>query len=265
MTGFEPPGSFRDVFLTIGVCIVVTIAIAAFVLAPRLFEPRIVYDRTPDPPAAFGYHMAWLAIRTTDMARVAEVLELEPLEASNWRTGIGAIYDERLSQGRVYLTPPVNGWTFVVGMALPQPLGRAFADKCTPVLLDLAGNFPEAQYFMCYPPIEFFAWARVTQGKLVRAFAIGDEGVIWNKGKPTKEERGIGLKVADVRGIRTRKSDIGPPMQVYPTDKQMMYLASCWSLDPTSLEGKKADTDAGLGYICATPMRWRPERMRRTA
>ena len=247
---------------TIGVFIVLTIATAAFVLAPRLFEPRLVFDTKPDPPAAFGYRMTWIAVRSTDTARVAEVLEIEAIETSNWRTGIGTIYDERLGRGRVYLTPPVNGWTFVVGLSLPQPLGRGFADKCTPMLLDLAGNFREAQYFVCHPGLDFFAWARMSEGKLARAFAIGDEGIIWNKGRPTKEERGLGLKFGEVRGVKGRKGDLGPPMQVYPTEAQIMHLASCWSLDPTSLEGTKAGP--GLGYVCATPQRWRPERLRRT-
>lgn len=248
--------------LTIAVSIIVTIAIAAFVLAPRMFEPRIVFDERPDPPAAFGYRMAWLAVRSTDTARIAEVLRIEPVEASNWRTGIGTMYDKRLSQSRVYLTPPVNGWTFVVGLSLPQPLSRGFVDKCTPILLDLAGAFPEAQYYLCYEPLDFFAWARVVDGKLVRAFAIGDEGIIWNKGRPTKEERAIGLKFNEVRGVKSRKADIGPPMPVYPTEAHIMHLASCWSLDPTSLQGTKAD--AGIGYVCSTPQAWTPERLRRT-
>ena len=248
--------------ITISVSIILTVAVAAFVLAPRMFEPRIVYDTTPDAPAAFGYRMAWLAIRTTDMSKVAEVLHLEAVETANWRTGIGTIYDESLSQGRVYLTPSINGWTFVVGLALPQPLGRSFVDKCTPMLLDLTSAFPEAQYFLCTPAIDFFAWARVADGKLVRAFAIGDEGIIWNKGKQTREERGIGLKLTEVRGVKNRKSDSGPPMPVYPTEAHVMHLASCWSLDPTSLEGSKADE--GIGFVCATPQRWKPERLRRT-
>lgn len=249
--------------LTIGVCIVVTIAIAAFVLAPRLFEPRLVFDATPDPPAAFGYRMAWVAIRTIGAARVAEVLGLEAVEESNWSTGIGTIYDERLSQGRVYLTPPINGWIFVVGLSLPQPLGNGFIDKCSPMLQDLAGAFPEAQYYLCYAPMDFYAWARVADGKLLRAFAIGDEGVIWNKGKPTREEREIGLKFAEVRGVKGRKTDVGAPMPIVPTEAHVLHLASSWSLDPTTLQGGKPDPHAGLGYICLTPAAWRPERLRR--
>lgn len=248
--------------LTIGVCIVVTVAVAALVLAPRMFEPRIVFDETPDGPAAFGLRMAWLAIKTNDAARVAEVLNLDAIERANWRTGIGTVYDDRLAQGRVYLTPPLNGWTFVVGLSLPQPLGRGFVDKCTPMVLDLAAAFPEAQYFLCHPPVEFFGWVRVADGKLVRAFAIGDEGIIWNKGKASKEERGLGLKLGEVRGVKSRKADVGEAMPVYPTEAQVMHLASCWSLDPTSLAGNRSDS--GIGYICATPMAWKPERLRRT-
>ena len=110
--------------------------------------------------------------------------------------------------------------------------------------------------------MDFYAWARVLDGRLVRAFAIGDEGVIWNKGKPSKEERGLGLKLFEVKGMSRRKSDIGSPMVVYPTEAQVMHLAGCWSLDPTSIEAAVAD--GALGVVCATPMRWRPERLRRT-
>ena len=89
------------------------------------------------------------------------------------------------------------------------------------------------------------------------------EGIIWNKGKTTRDERSIGLKFAEVRGVKNRKADVGETMPVYPTEAHVMHLASCWSFDPTSLEGSKADT--GIGYICVTPPSWRPERMRRTA
>ena len=130
------------------------------------------------------------------------------------------------------------------------------------MLLDLSGSFPDAQYYVCFPALDLFAWARVVDGKLVRAFAIGDEGVIWNKGRPTKEERGLGLRVGEVRGMKGRKSDVGPPIPIYPTEAQVMHLASCWSLDPTSLTGSKADP--GIGYVCTAPQRWRPERLRRT-
>ena len=248
--------------LTICVLIVATVAIAAFMLAPRLAEGRVLFDETPDRPTPFGYRMAWLAIRTRDTAKVADVMGLQMLQRANWRTGVGTVYDQRLGETHIYISPPVNGWTFVIGLSLPQPLGRGFVDKSTPLLLDLAAGFPEAQYYLSHAPIDFYAWARVADGKLVRAFAIGDEGVIWNKGKASKEERGLGLKLFDVKGMKTRKSDIGPPMPVYPTEAHVMHLAGCWSLDPTSIAATAVD--ASLGVVCATPARWRPERLRRT-
>lgn len=259
-------------FVTIGVLIVLTIALAAFVLAPRLVDEHIVFGKTPDPPAAFGYRMAWLAIKTTDCARVADVLHLSVEQTANWSTGIGTVYDERLGQAHIYMTPPVNGWIFVVGLALPQPLGGGFLDKCTPMLLDLAGAFPEAQYYLSCPSMDFYAWSRVAGGKLVRAFAIGDEGVIWNKGKASKEEKALGLRLTEVKGVRSRKGDVGAPMPVYPTEAHVMHLAGCWSLDPTTLTATKAavgkpgseSETPELGYICLPPAKWRPERQRRT-
>ena len=80
----------------------------------------------------------------------------------------------------------MRGWTFVVGLPLPHPVGRGFVDKCTPMLVDLGGRFEEVQYFFSYPPIDYYAWARVKDGRLVRAFAVSDEGIVWNKGRATQ-------------------------------------------------------------------------------
>ena len=249
-------------YFTIFALILLTVA-AAFALAHRLAEGRVLFDATPDTPAPFGYRMAWLAVRTRDAQQVADVLGLDVLEAANWRTGIGTVYDERLGETHLYLTPPLNGWTFVVGQCLPQPLGRGFTDKSTPMLLDLAAKFPEAQYFLSSPAVEFYAWARVASGKLARAFAIGDEGIIWNKGKVTAEERSLGLKLTEIKAPRSRKGESAAAMLDYPTEAHVMYLAGCWSLNPTTIAATTPGT--GTGYICAPPAKWRPERLRKTA
>ncbi|MGE0761178.1 MAG: hypothetical protein AB7O38_29460 [Pirellulaceae bacterium] len=258
--------------ITIAVLVVLTIAVAAFVLAPRLTEERIVYDVTPDRPASFGCSMSWLAIRTTDQTRLCEVLGLAPLERANWSNGIGTAYDDQLGGSRLYLTPPVDGWTFVVGLTLPQPLGPAFVDKCTPMLLDLAAAFPEAQYYLTFPTLDFYAWARVVDGKLVRAYAIGDEGLIWNKGRPTKDEREFGITLSQIKGVRKRKGDTALSMLIYPTETHVVHLAGRWSIDPSMLSRHEPRTseppgcsaNAGLGLICCPPARWLPERLRRT-
>lgn len=248
--------------ITIAILLFLTIAIA-FVLAPHMAEGRVLFDATPDRPAPFGLKMAWLAIRTRDTGRVIQALGLVEPKPCNWRSGIGTVYDDRLGENHVFVSPPVNGWTFVVGLSLPYPVGRSFVDKCTPMLLDLGREFIEVQYFFSYPLIDFFAWARIIDGKLLRAFAIGDEGIIWNKGKPTKDEKSLGLKLFELRGVRGRTGDAGGELILYPTEEHVMRLASRWSLDPTRIDA--APVSAGTGFICYAPASWRPERLRKTA
>jgi len=251
------------VVITLAILLSITVAIAGCVLAPRITERRVIFDTTPDRPAPFGLKMAWLAIRTKDTGRVIRALGLVDPRPCNWNSGIGSIYDDHLGENHIFVSPPVNDWTFVVGLALPYPVGQRFVDKCTPMLLELGRQFIEVQYFFSYPLIDFFAWARVRDGKLVRAFAISEEGTIWNKGKTTPEERGLGLKLFELRGVRERTGDAGGELILYPTEEHVMRLASRWSLDPTRIEAAPAPTS--LGYICLAPAKWRPERLRQTA
>lgn len=249
--------------LTILIFVVVTVVLAARWLAPQLAGGRVIYTTEPDSPKPFGYRMAWLAIRTRDTAAVVEALRLVAPRPCNWNSGIGTVYHPRLGERHVFVTPPVNGWTFVAGLPLPQPMGRAFVDKATPLLVDLGGRFVEVQYFMAFPPVDFFAWARMIDGAIVRAFAIGDEGVIWSKGKTTKEERALGLRLFELRGVRDRRGDAGGPLILHPTEEHVMQVARKWSLDPTRLSDKSAP--AGLGIVAEAPASWRVERLRKSA
>jgi len=251
------------VILTIAIMVALTIAIAAYGLAPRMAETRMVFEQSPDPPAAFGYRMAWLAVRTRDTDALLEELGVVAAEPCNWKSGIGTVYDASLGDDHIFVSPPVNGWTFVVGLALPHPIGRSFADRCTPLLTRLGHRFVEVQYFFAYPPIDLFAWARLLEGRVVRAFAITDSGVVWNRGRATREERALGLKLFDFRGVRGRNGDAGEAMILYPTEEHVLRLAGRWSLDPTRLD--TADmTRGGLGYIALAPAAWRPARLCKT-
>lgn len=249
--------------LTILIMVVATVAVAALSLAPRLGEGRVVYPITPDRPVAFGYQMAWLAIRSRDTAAIVEALALEDCRYCSWNSGIGTVYDPRLGQNQVFVSPPVNGWTFVVGLPLPQPMGRSFVDKAMPLLLDLGQKFVEVQLFVAFPPVDLFAWARVIDGRIVRAFAMGDEGIIWNRGKTTREERALGLKLFELRGVRDRRGDAGGKLILHPTENHVMQVAQKWSLDPTKLEAKSAPD--GLGLIARSPVVWRAEVQRKAA
>lgn len=250
-------------YVAIAIMTVLTVAAAAFLFAPRMAAGRLVFDVEPDRPHPFGYRMSWLAVRTRDTGAVVERLGLQACEVSNWKSGLGAIYDNQIGGTRIFVSPPVNGWTFVVGPALPSPMGRRFVDKCVPLLLDLGQHFVEVQYFSNHAEIDYFAWARVIEGRLVRAFAINDEGVIWNRGKPSKEEKAMGLKLFEVRGVRGRKGDAGGEILLYPTDQHIMQLASKWSIDPTALAA--VPSSAASGVIAFAPAHWRTERLVKAA
>jgi hypothetical protein len=185
-------------------------------------------------------------VRTDDADRVAALLGVTDQEPANWRTGLGAVYDATLGRTAVYVSRPVSGWVFVVGTSLPQPLGPRFADKTTPLLVDLGAGFSDVQYFSCHADVDYFAWARVTNGKLVRGFAIGSDGPIWSHGRPDRDERALAPGLSEVRGVRNRQGDAGEGLIVYPTEAQVMALAGRWSLDPTRLQASSAEPAVGV-------------------
>lgn len=86
--------------------------------------------------------------------------------------------------------------------------------------------------------------------------------MVWNRGRTTKEERALGLKLFDFRGVRGRKGDAGGEIILYPTEEHVLRLAERWSLDPTQLDGIDLPT-LGLGYIALAPAAWHPERLRK--
>ena len=114
------------------------------------------------------------------------------------------------------------------------------------------------QYFFTYPLIDFFAWARVKDGKLARAFAVNDEGVVWNNGRITPEERALGLRLFELRGVQERQGDTGGELVLYPTEDQVLQIARCWSLDPTQVES--LETVDGCGVLATSPSAWCSER-----
>jgi len=248
--------------VVIGTLVAGAIAIIAFKLAPPMRVHRVVYDVSPDLPVPFGYAMAWLALRTKETDRVVAALGLDQPAQCNWSTGLGTVYDADLGASRVFVSPPVDGWTLVAGLALPHPAADAFVDKLTPELLRLSIDFAEAQYFVSYPALDMFAWVRATSGKLTRAFAMSEAGVIANKGRTSREEKALGLKMFEVRGVKGRQGPIGGPLLLYPTERHVMRVAGQWSLDPTVID-KLARQSPGLGRIGFAPAGWRVELQKR--
>jgi len=253
----------QSVPISVIALVILTTLIAGKVLVPRFMMHHVRLANAPDRPRAFGRDMAWLAIRTEDSEAVADALGLTGLRPANWSSGIGAIYDPEISAGLLFISPPVRGWTIVAGESLPVPAGAPFLDKAAPLLKHLGRRFQSVQYFASFPIIDFFAWARMDEGLLKRAFAIGEPGIVWQLGKITPEERRLGLVYVEVRGIADRHGDLGGQLLLHPTEENVFAVASGWSFDPLGLENFAHDP--GVGWIADAPRSWRPERARKVA
>lgn len=243
--------------------VVATIAIAVFWLLPRMRRSRVVFDVAPDGPKAFGPDMTWLALKTDDTEAVADMLGIDDATPANWNSGLGTVYDRQLGASRIFVTPPVDGWTFVIGLALPHPTGGGFADKCTPLLVRLAGRFSEVQLFSACPVVDLFAWVRLVDRNLVRAFATLDGEVVWSKGRRSREEQAMGLKLYELRGVADRAGDAGGGLILSPTTSHVMQMARLWSCDPLQLEAK--DAPPALGIVATAPHAWSSVRLRQSA
>ena len=237
--------------------------IASFGPGLRDDQRSVALGETSDTPKPFGYKMGWLAVRTTDREALIQHLGLGNVRIANWDSGIGAVYDDKLGSNHIFVSPSVDGWTFVVGLPLPHPVGPRFVDKLTPLLMRLGSQYSDVQYYFTYPLIDFFAWARVKNGRLVRAFAVNDEGVVWNKGRVSAEERALGLKLFELRGVRERSGDAGGELVLYPTEDQVLRIAQAWSLDPTTLG--EVGEETGCGVLAGIPHAWVSERRRKRA
>jgi hypothetical protein len=234
-----------------------TVVVLFMVHAARQERQVAGVDRAPDRPVPFGTATAWLAIRTIDTIRVLEALDLsEPVRAS-WKGGMAATYAGATADSHVFVTPPVIGWTFVIGLTLPQPASAAYHDRAGQLLAALAGEFPDVQYFFAFSPLDLFGWARWKDGRMLRAFAMGGEGVLWNWGRPTPEEKAAGLRLPPP--VKDGRNVVWHESYTYPTEEQVVQLAAEWSLDPTTID--KRDAVAALGYLGRAPAKWRLTRI----
>ena len=110
-------------------------------------------------------------------------------------------------------------------------------------------------------------WARADDGRLLRSFAVGREGAVWNRGAVTEDERGIApdffalTEVGANAGTGRAAGRSGPGSVLLPHgfgETEVLALARAWSVDPTELGGRR-DLDHGIGYLAAARRAWRPD------
>ncbi len=190
-------------------------------------------------PVAFGYTMAWLAIRTDDPMSVVEALGLEDVDTSPWADAIEGVYTRDATATRpVFVTPTLDGWILVVSAGLFYEASDAEPGRLAAYVSEtarLCGT--EVQFFATHRVAEGHAWARADHGGVTRAFyylgEIGEQLV--DEGEPTPIERSL---------------DLDPP-----DEETVMAVAGAWSVDPTRLEEEHPEVrDGWLGRFPAPSM-----------
>src|SRR5207249_936831 len=153
--------------------------------------PSVTADATPDTPQQFGYKCIWFAVRTTNSEDVVSTVGLKSPVRSNWKSGIQAAYG-----GNVFISPPVSGWTLIVGQDLPTLDDPRRKKKTESLLVKLSERFGEAHHYATHRVVEFRAWAKASKGKIAREYGyLGERGeVLCNVGEKTKGEIEAGIK-----------------------------------------------------------------------
>jgi hypothetical protein len=256
-------------------------------------EPAPASARAPDAPSSFGYKTSWFAVRSRDPGAIARALGLSEMVATNWTSGLavatarpGSVPAE--AEAAVFISPPVDGWVFVVGSSLPYPdhkASRTESEAETDRRFDhlftaLAARFPEVQFFGSYRVVGFSAWARARQARIERIFSFADGEVLANMGVQSIEEQALkfpdltGLSVEAARdallaygarrdrheeqlladGLDRRAADQALREEgraPIPDEEDVLDLAGAWSVNPSLLEGRALAP--GTGFTARLP------------
>jgi len=233
--------------------------------AARAGDEMPALQAEPDHPINFGFKICWFAIRTTDGAAIGRILGLRNQQPANWASGIAFAYDApepKSKFAKVFVSPPVDGWTLVIGFGLPYPadvsseanlrIGRDFRRH----FLNLASHFDDVQFFGTYRVVGFNAWARARGGHVERVFSMSDGEVLANEGPQSSEEAHLGLldlgNQAPVKAtaflfehMSSRRSQ-GQERSPIPDEQDTIDMAGAWSIDPTQLESMMQSKGVGL-------------------
>jgi hypothetical protein len=226
----------RKVFRGFG-WIIAAVLLGLGFLKPAVAQDTAFYDikiqnlsEIPDIPRPFGYKATWLAVKTTDTEAVFKALGLTQSGVSNWETGIKFAYSRGFSDNvyPIFVTPPVKGWTLVLSSFAFTADADENISKLEDTLVRLSELFEECQYFGSYRVVDYVAWYRAQNGKIVRGYSYADGVTYANFGKKSKIEAGKGYNEED-------------PMEI----------AGQWSVNPLRLDKRiRPKSDTGLaGFL----------------
>lgn len=172
----------------------------------------------------------WLAIRSVSPEAVQAALGLGRSAPCSWSDGM-------MGGHEFFISPRVNGWVIVTGLALPCPDDDV--DACFLFLTALSRKLGHVQFFHAEKFSLHHAWARLDDGCVTRAYAWAGE-TVWNQGAKTMPETRLGLKCFAY-------GDILPPKEAVEMNfEKVAALAARWSLDPAAIDECSLNHASGL-------------------
>jgi hypothetical protein len=182
----------------------------------------------------------WLAVRSQNPRAIQEALGLQHARACSWSDALGTPFEPRL-----FIAPPVRGWVLVMGCDLPDPADDV--DECFKFLTALSHKLGEIQFFSRNRAVSHHGWARLSSGKVLRAYAWAGE-TLWNQGNITDLERDLKLRClaylqsSNVLGLAEREI-------LALNTERVVRLAATWSIDPTAVGGAALESKGIAGDL----------------
>lgn len=191
---------------------------------PVILPTPAEVSQEPDGPVPFGYKTTWMALRCGDSEQVIAALRPRLRQSANWTTGLAAV--ETQPEGRVFVSPVLEGWVLAVGG--PQALQQ-----------ELAAQFSQAQLFVSHRTSNCFGWALYENGQCRRRYACLD-GQVECAGVMTSQERALGFD-------RFPTPDNADTCETLPDEEDVLDIAAAWGVDPRF---EKAAYPPSAGWVC---------------
>ncbi len=230
--------------LLIAMVVAVFVSVGVLRCVIRRELARRAARTTPEAPgfsaSVFDAPTRWLAVRSQSPRAVQEALGVQHARACSWSDALGTPFEPRL-----FIAPPVNGWVIVMGCDLPDPADDI--DECFKFLTALSTRLGEVQFYSRNRAVSHHGWARLSHGKVLRAYAWAGE-TLWNQGGVTETERELKLRClaymqsSNVLGLAERE------LLALNTER-VVRLAASWSIDPTAVGGATLESKGIAGDL----------------
>jgi hypothetical protein len=193
------------------------------------------YTFTPYHPIQARRPPRWLAIRSRDTQAVQLALGLHDPRPCSWAEGL-------FSTRKLFIAPPVNGWTLVFGAGLPLPDDDV--DSCYRFLRELSRKLGHVQFFQADQVLQHHAWAQLESGRVIRAYAWAGT-TLWNQGVKTSAEIALRMNCF-AYGESSGSDDWTMADHIVANVERVAQLAQRWSLDPAEIDGRALARQQGI-------------------